>query len=365
MAHVTQLDDYNARKQARYRQRVKLWNELRNGGGPPPAFTLGLQRMLTAVALSDNNPRAFLQRTWPQDETAMLLLKAATTPTATGSYPTLTTVATLPALAPEAAATRLFARAVGVDLSSVAQVSVPSAAVQPQPGFVAEGAPAPVAQFSLAAITVGPAKKILIMSALTRELANATADTAQAVIGHVLSEATAKSLDAALFSNTAGDDTRPAGLLAGVTPITATAGGGLAMVTDVGNLAGAIADAGIATDDMVIIAHPGQATKLRLLAGPAFTNAVLGTPQVAAGTVIAVAPDALFVGYSGAPEVDSSIETAIHFEESAPLPIATGGVQAAPTRSAFQQDLIIIRLRARCAWAAMPGAVQFITGATW
>ena len=130
-----------------------------------------------------------------------------------------------------------------------------------------------------------------------------------------------------------------------------------------------MADVGIAADDMVIIAHPKQAAKLRLLAGPAFTSTVLSSPQVAAGTVIAVAPDALFVGYSGAPEVESSIEATVHFEDATPLPIATGaqgsGVLATPTRSALQQDLIIIKLRARCAWAAMPGAVQYLTGATW
>jgi hypothetical protein len=59
----------------------------------------------------------------------------------------------------------------------------------------------------------------------------------------------------------------------------------------------------------------------------------------------------------------------VHFENTTPLPLATGaqgsGVLATPARNAFQQDLIIIKLRARCAWAAMPGAVQYLTGANW
>jgi hypothetical protein len=249
---------------------------------------------------------------------------------------------------------------------------VETTATQPQPGFIPEGGPAPLAQFSLAAITVGPAKKILILSALTGELANATADTAQAIIGRVLEDATAKSLDAALFSSAAADATRPAGLLNGLSPITATPAGGQAdhqMITDVANLAGAISDAGISAEGAVLIANPREAIKLRMLTTANFTNAVLGTPQVAAGTVIAVAPDGLMVGYSGAPEVESSIESTVHFEDTTPLPIATGaqgsGVLATPTKSAFQQDLIIIKLRARCAWTPMPGAVQYLTGANW
>jgi hypothetical protein len=96
-------------------------------------------------------------------------------------------------------------------LSGVASVSLPHPATQPQPGFVGEGAPAPLAQFSIAAITVGPAKKILILSALTGELARATADTAQAIIGRTLAEATAKSLDTAVFGNVAADSVSPPG----------------------------------------------------------------------------------------------------------------------------------------------------------
>ena len=58
----------------------------------------------------------------------------------------------------------------------------------------------------------------------------------------------------------------------------------------------------------------------------------------------------------------------MHFEDTTPLPIGTPGsptTVAAPTRSAFQQDLVVIRVRARCAWAALPGAVQVINSVGW
>jgi hypothetical protein len=226
--------------------------------------------------------------------------------------------------------------------------------------------------FHLLQSPLAPAKKILILAALTGELANATADTAQAIIGRVLQDATAKSLDTAVFGNVAGDSTRPAGLLNGLSPITTTAAGGQAdhqMITDVANLAGAISDAGINAEGAVLIANPREAIKLRMLTTANFTNAVLGSPQIPSGTVIAVAPDGLMVGYSGAPDIESSIESTVHFEDTTPLQLATGaqgsGVLATPTKSAFQQDLIIIKLRARCAWTPMPGAVQYLTGVNW
>jgi hypothetical protein len=92
--------------------------------------------------------------------------------------------------------------------------------------FAGEGAPHPVVDGSTNAATVGPVKKILIGAGITEELQNANPETATAIIGRVLSEAAAKSLDAYVFDNVAGDAVRPPGLLNGVTPIAATAGGG-------------------------------------------------------------------------------------------------------------------------------------------
>jgi Phage capsid family len=328
-----------------------------------------LVRVITAKALGRDDPSGLLQRTWPHDTRAEMLLKAAVSPTSTSSYPTHATARTLPALAPQSAAVRLFARCLEVDLAGVATVRIPYTVTTPQPGFIGEGAAAPLAQFSLAGVDLGPARKILIQSAVTGELENSGPETASVIIGRSLAEATARSLDTAVFGGAAADATRPAGLLNGVTPITATAGGGLAaLASDLGNLAGQIADAEIASDDLVIIAHPESATKLRVLA-PGFGNTVLGCAQLAVGTVIAVAPSGLGVGYSGVPDIETSIEATVHFEDSSPLQIASGaqgsGVLATPTKSAFQQDLIIIRVRARCAWAALPGAVQYLSGATW
>lgn len=330
-----------------------------------------ITRGITALALAQRgeNPADIVRRSWPNDAGAGLFLKSAVSPTSTSSYPTYSAVKTLAGLAPRSAASRLFSVAQQVDLGGIAQVSIPYAATWPSVGFVAEGAPGPAAQFTTAAITVGPTKKLMVMAGFTGELISATATTAETIVGNVLATATGKALDSAVFSTTAADSTRPGGILAGLTPIVATAGGGLnALVSDLGNLAGDLADGGIDADDMVVIAHPETCTKIRMLASAAFTNTVLGSAQVSAGTVIAVAPSGFVVGYNGAVEIESSSETTIHFEDTLPAQIGTPGtpnVIAAPTRSAFQQDLVVLRVKCRCAWAALPHAVAYLTGATW
>jgi hypothetical protein len=165
-----------------------------------------LNRSITARALAEvshADAAEVVARAWPHDGKAALLAKAAVSPSSTGNYPTFSVVKTLAALAPESAAVRLFERAVKIDLDGVSSVTMPYAATWPLSGFIGEGAPAPVAQFTTASETVGPARKILVMAAVSGELANATADTAQTIVGNVLAVATSRTLDAALFSNAA------------------------------------------------------------------------------------------------------------------------------------------------------------------
>jgi hypothetical protein len=51
----------------------------------------------------------------------------------------------------------------------------------------------------------------------------------------------------------------------------------------------------------------------------------------------------------------------LHFEDSDPQPILT----ASPTRSAFQQDLIAVKVRGRAAWGVEAGGVQIARDVSW
>lgn len=76
------------------------------------------------------------------------------------------------------------------------------------------------------------------------------------------------------------------------------------MAADLNNLAGAIAAAGIGNDDMVIVASPASAIKLRLLSGPRFDYAVFGTPMVQDKRIIAIAASAIASAYDGIPTIE-------------------------------------------------------------
>ena len=82
-------------------------------------------------------------------------------------------------LAPSSAALRLFERGLKLDLSGVNTIRIPNISTWPQqPNFVREGAPAPTVQRGLGRTIIGPARKILVMSATTGELETATPETA-------------------------------------------------------------------------------------------------------------------------------------------------------------------------------------------
>jgi hypothetical protein len=333
-----------------------------------------LIRAATAVALGAVSRRPaheILAGAWPHDRDAELVLRAAVTPTTMTSAAAISVdaIAFLVSMAPQSAAARLFERALRINLQGVHATNIARLVNVPAPGFVAEGAPIPVIAGDFDATPVGPVFKMAFIVGLSNELEFSSPENASVVIGRALSDAAMKQLDAVVFDNVAGAGSRPSGLLNGVTPIAATAGGGVnAMAGDLGNLAGALSDAGVDTEAMVIVANARQATKLRLLAGPSFSYPILGTSAVAAGTVIGIAPAGVASGFDGAPRIESSTDTTLHFD-SAPAAIGTAGspnVIAAPTRSMYQTDTMALKVRIKCAWSAVhPGAIAQITGATW
>jgi hypothetical protein len=121
------------------------------------------------------------------------------------------------------------------------------------------------------------------------ELEFCTPENASVLIGRILSDHTSRHFDHYVFDDVAADETCPAGLLNGVTPLAPTTGGGFAaMAKDVANIVAAVAAAGGNADGVVFIASAAQATTLRLLSGPNFTNPVLGTRGLAGGTIVGV-----------------------------------------------------------------------------
>jgi hypothetical protein len=335
---------------------------------------LAFHRSVAAIALArrdKTSPDAIVRSAGWDDFRTKIFVRAAMSPTDTtsGVAVTQTHVSPLLLVAPGAAATQLFARCLPFDLAGVLQVQVPHVGVHPQPIFVAEGQPFPIAQATLgASAVVGPARKLMFGVVLTRELDNAVPETASVVLGRLLNESASLSLDSFVFDANAASAARPAGLLNGVAALTASPAATTiadTIANDVGKLAGAFSAAGINSASMLLIANPIQAWQARLALenGPPVLMGV-GIPI---GTIIAAIPEAIGSAYDGLPETEVREDFSAHYEDAAPQPIVgTGGAVASPVYGTFQKDSLGVRCRVRCAWSALqPGCVQFMQSVNW
>jgi hypothetical protein len=327
------------------------------------------------ITSADRQPQEILRENWRDDDDAGKILRAASSPLSTSGFAAIQSTRVLPQLAPDAASSKLLAMGNQFDLTGINSFKLPYIGYSGRPAtsmFVAEGQPAPVPNLATSAAILGPVNKVMILAAVSGELQSGSAETAERVIGEALAISVEQSQDAALFSaNAAVAGTSPAGLLNGLTPLTSTgtAGGGAAAVADdLGLLAGTISHHGINIDDLIFVTTAAIATKIRTLAGPFFQDVVLSSAVIPDGEIIAIVPQGLATGYSGEVQVETSIVAPLHFESATPLPIGTVGspnVVAAPTHSAFQEYLLLVKIRGRMAWAVQPNAVCYMTGVAW
>jgi hypothetical protein len=230
--------------------------------------------------------------------------------------------------------------------------------------WVREGEAIPVKLLNFAAVTLVP-RKCAVIAVFTREMAESS--NIEAVVRQTLGEASGLAIDAALFSNTPADDTRPAGLLNGVTPITAAPAGPDAMARDLAALITTLAanGAGLAP---AIIAAPAQALAIKLSVGPHFDIPVLSAPVLAtaspARTVIALEASSLVTGFDATPEFNVSRAGSLHMEDDLPRHIVDG-TPATPVRSLFQTDALALRMLLRAAWGMRAPHLSWVTNTNW
>ena len=325
-------------------------------------------RAVTALVLAakrNASAESILKAAWPDDRRALAVLRAVVSPLSTaqmtGDFPPLDVIGLFRSLAPTSAALALLGRGRMVDLTGLASISVPSVVSPPQAPFVAEGEPGPVVDLNFSAFKIGPTNKVLIMSAVSAELENANPQGATNIVGAILSDAVAKSLDAAAFGDAAASADAPQGLLHGVAPLAASSVGAAmdALTDDLGNLIQAIADAGVDTNSVVFVAGPKEALTMKIWVGGQFDYPILSSNALK-GSVAAFAAGALATAYQDAPQIETSQEAVLHFEDINPQPLL-----ASPSRSAFQQDLIAIKVRGRAAWGVEAGGAQIIRRVSW
>lgn len=337
-----------------------------------PAKSIARAAVATGLARIDRSMGAteHAHRLWPFDHTAALLTRAATTPLTianTGLIEVATAV--LPALVPISAAAQVFAAGLSLAWDGAGAITIPNV-TPPNTGvsaFVGEGSPKPVVMGATTGARLDP-HKIAPIAVISSELfSQASIET---IMQRMLAEVAAVSLDTALFSNAPADATRPAGLLNGITPITADPGTGSktdAMVADILALGKAVAPVAGGTN-VIFVASIGQALALQLRTYGNFRPSVITSSVLANGTVIALAVNAL-VSIFGVPTFETSTQATVHMEGTTPLQIGTPGsppTVAAPTQSLFQSANIGIKLNQPVTWALRsPTAVAVINGTAW
>jgi Resolvase, N terminal domain len=157
-----------------------------------------------------------------------------------------------------------------------------------------------------------------------RELFQHSAPTVEKVVGAILTESAGLQLDACLSDASPSTTTRPAGLRYGVAATAASATtGNEGMIADITALASAVAPVA-GNNSIVLVAAPKTATSLRLRKLPDFPFEILASSALTAGTVIAVAANALASAVDPSPKISSSIEAVLVFDDAAPAQVGVG-----------------------------------------
>jgi hypothetical protein len=262
------------------------------------------------------------------------------------------------------AAASLMARGLKLDLTGRSQVSVPGRRYDPQMAgdWIAEGAPIPVRGGT---VVPGPQlqpRKLAVITAYTREMVEA--DSIELFTKTAIREAAAALLDLKMFSSDAGGATAPPGILIGATNVSpSTADAPWAISSDIGALVQALAEYGGGLEP-VIIAAPGQAASLRMWRQQDFYD-IYASLALPAGTVCAVEASSFASAFDGLPQFETSTGATIHMEDTAPADITNGGV-ATPVMSAFQVDMIGLRMILRASWGLRNVKhVAIIEGTNW
>jgi HK97 family phage major capsid protein len=287
----------------------------------------------------------------------------------------------------------------------------PLGATLSEPAWVGEAGAIPLTQFSFGSARISR-YKLAAITTFTKELAERSTPQIEGLLRDALTEAYAQVMDAALLSNAAAvAGVRPAGLLAGVTAATGTAGGGeAAVIADMKAAITAMTNARLGARPVLII-NTANRLSLSLMMNPlgqrAFADEiaagrllgveVISSQHVPANTAILV-DAATFATAFDTPTFDvSDVATVVESNANGTAPtmaataaqaaigaVATAGqvpvnsgiavagsTGAASTgfqaRSLWQTHSIGIKMIAPTSWSLMRGAtaVQQMTSITW
>lgn len=357
-----------------------------------PADFLIRSAAIFAVARIQQQPLDLARRNlYGDDEATLTVLRAVTNP-ATTTAPTWAAelvetalVDFLDRLMPAAVYPALAGMGARYTFGRAGALKIPGRANTPTLAgdWVGEGAPKPVKQAALTAVTLAP-HKLAVISVFTEELAAHSTPAIEGVIRQAMADDTAQALDGYLVDAVSPTAVRPAGLRAGVAGLTPTATGTNTekMVADLKQLVSAITAAG-GGRNLAILMNPAQAMSMGFAqtttgdflfadtgeAGQKFNVRFIVSNSIPAGTIICVDAADFATATGDTPRFRISEDATLHME-TVPLPLATGAqgsaVVASPMRSLFQTDTIGVRMVLDVSWIMRrTGMVSWMEGVTW
>lgn len=278
-------------------------------------------------------------------------------------------IGVLPVMAPSAVYSKLAPRGLRLNFDGSGPINVPGRLSTPTVAgdFVLEAAPIPVRRVGLSSIVVGPPKKLGVISYFSDELKEHSVPSIEAALRAAIEEDTALTLDTRMLDAVAGSATRPAGLLNGVSGLTATAGGGLAaLVGDLGLIGAAIPNA----TDLVFLMTAADRARALALAPGLLGLTILEASTLPAKKVVALDASDLVTGENDQARFDVSNQAVLHDEDTTPLALGTGtqgsGVLAVPMHSMYQENLSALRMIMFVTWALRrSGRISFVDNVSW
>ena len=299
---------------------------------------------------------------FPDDSSAMLMLRASSSPTTTVTASALvrTVVADIIAsIGPVGAGARLLQSGLLLSFDDgVGMVSVPGIATSAnKAAFIEEGAPIPVNDLAAMAAALLPHKISAIFTLSTEMISGSNAE---ALVTDAMLRCIGLALDSVLFDANGADATRPAGLRYNITSLPSSTAGtsNEAMIEDLTAVTSSASKVG---GPIAVVVAPARAIAigLRLSRDPPF--AVYGSPAIGADDVIAIAVGGLAAAVDAVPQVQASRVAALDTENPA-QPISGG----AAVRSLMQTDTVGIKVRLGASWALRaPGACAWTTAQGW
>jgi hypothetical protein len=287
-------------------------------------------------------------------------------------------------LTPKSVFPRLSAMGLSLTFGRAARIAIPTRSATPSiaGSFVGEGLPIPVRQGAFTAQILTP-KKMAVITTWTREIDEHSIPAIEGLLRDAIQQDTAIAIDSVLIDSNVATAVRPPGLLAGLSTLTPTAGGGLAaLIGDLKSLIGAVTTSTkgnlrspaflMNPTDMLSVGLASAPNtgifpfKAEIAGGTLLTIPVIDSATVPAKTVILTdAADFVSVG-ADTPRFEVSDQATLHEEDTTPLPIVIGGTASTPVRSLWQTDSLALRLIMPLNWTVRrAGVTTFVSGVTW